>query len=137
MTFNIDNLAVKGSPPMPEYSMLSIDNFQLNLHIGVTEEEREERQKVYVTIMIENKLDVDPGFYSDNINDVTDYESLLLKVKTLEERHFCLIERATQELLRICQPFVRRGSKIQVKVHKYPSIDGLISGVVYTVYAAV
>ena len=114
---------------------LTIENFQLNLKIGVSAAERKNAQKIFLNVKISVDGAVPPAEISDNIKDVSvNYDKLLQKIRQLERNEYKLIEHCAAEIYTIVHANVKEDACIiDVEVHKYPEIDNLIGGVKYKI----
>ena len=113
---------------------LSIENFQLSLKIGVTDEERQKPQHLYLNLKASREKEpADQAAKSDDIQDVmVNYDILLREIKHVEEKEYHLIEKLAADIHQIaCKSIADDGVSVVVEVQKYPEIHGLIGGVKY------
>lgn len=113
---------------------ISIENFQLSLKIGVTDEERQKPQHLYLNLKASMEAETtDQAANSDDIKDaMVDYDILLKTIKQVEEKEYHLIEKLAADIYQITLEFIAdKRVKVGVEVQKYPEIKGLIGGVKY------
>ncbi len=95
---------------------LLIRDLQARCVIGVTEEERREKQEVIVNITL--LADLRAPAKSDRFEDTVDYRAIKKAVlATIEDSHYHLVEALAQEIADICleTPAVQ---SVQVTVEK-------------------
>lgn len=99
---------------MPD--LIHIRDLQLRTVIGITAEERRDRQDVLINIALET--DTRPAGRSDDIADAVNYRSLTKQVIALvESTQFCLVEKLAEDVAALCLR-AERVQRVQVSVEK-------------------
>ena len=99
---------------MPD--QIEIKDLRLRTLIGVTEDERRDRQEVLINLALE--MDTRAAGLSDNIDDTLNYRTLTKRLVALVEGgQFNLVEKLAEELAAVClaEP---RAQRVRVTVEK-------------------
>lgn len=111
---------------------LSINGLELSVHLGWTEEECQREQIVLLEVDI-SFSDIPKACATDNLDDTLCYSALITTIREkINNKKFRLIEFLTHELYQIIKAYLPEGSKIMVRLTKYPPIQGLTGGVCFT-----
>ena len=98
---------------------LILRDLELRLHIGVTEEERKEQQRVLLTV--EMAVDTRAAAKADDMASSIDYAMVAGELKTLEKTERKTVERLAEEAAELV--LKRFGaSSVTVTVMKFPAI---------------
>ena len=115
------------------HALLEIKSLELPVHLGITEEERQKRQKVGFDITVAlTKAPSDEE--SDQLKDSVCYHKICNSVnKLVSENSFSLIEKLAADLLKELKKTVPTLVRLQVSVHKIEApVSNLKGGVSYT-----
>jgi D-erythro-7,8-dihydroneopterin triphosphate epimerase len=95
---------------------IEIKDLLLRTHIGVTEQERRDRQDVLINLVLET--DTRAAGLSDDINDTVDYRALNKRlIAHVEGTTFNLVEKLAEDLAALCLADPRV-SRVRVTVEK-------------------
>ena len=95
---------------------IHIRDISLRCIIGVTEQERQQKQDVTVSVCLH--VDLNKAAKSDNFADTVDYKALKQRILALvEESHFHLIEALADAVAQACLEF-DRVEQVDVVVQK-------------------
>ena len=121
MRFNTDKLSSK----------IQLDELEIQLHLGVSEEEREKPQSVWISLTFEF-FALPESTSSDLISGTVNYSSLskLLKnefngsnIKTIEYMGFRAFNLVSQD--------IDQAGRVTLSLRKFPSISGLKGGALF------
>ena len=121
MRFNTDKLNSK----------IQLDELEIQLHLGVSEEERAKIQSVWVSLTFEF-FTLPESTSSDLISETVNYSSLskLLKnefngsnIKTIEYMGFRAFNLVSQDIDQV--------GRLTLSIRKFPSISGLKGGALF------
>ena len=121
MRFNTDKLNSK----------IQLDELEIQLHLGVSEEEREKTQSVWISLTFEF-FALPESTSSDMISGTVNYSSLskLLKsefngsnIKTIEYMGFRAFNLVSEEIDQV--------GRLTLSIRKFPSISGLKGGALF------
>ncbi|MBT5236828.1 dihydroneopterin aldolase [Candidatus Peregrinibacteria bacterium] len=73
-----------------------IQDLKVSTHIGITEEERADKQELKVSVWI--RTDIQAIAKSDDINDAIDYAEVALKIQELGETERKTLERFVEDI---------------------------------------
>lgn len=113
---------------------ICIESLQLNLHIGVEEWERSEKQKVFISLRLQPNYILSAA-YSDNISETINYHTLSLRIKELETKEYKLIEKLASDVFSVVSLFLSKEYKItgkcniEICIQKYPKVESFTDGV--------
>jgi 7,8-dihydroneopterin aldolase/epimerase/oxygenase len=107
--------------------MLQIKQLELMVHLGWPEEERKEKQQIYIDIDI---FFPEPpkACETDSLDDTICYDELIKKIKhKIDAQSFKLIEH----LAKVIYSEIKTAIPVDIMVHVYknPNIEGLAKGV--------
>ena len=109
---------MRGAPEGPRSDRLTVHGLRVMAHIGVTEEERRERQRLEVDIVIE--ADLEAAGRSGDLGRTIDYRQVADGVRTLlEERPWRLVEAAARASLDLLLERFPQADGARVRVRKY------------------
>lgn len=105
--------------------VLSIKDLAIDINLGVPEEERAKKQRVFLTVNIDcNYSDSDLG--ADDYNKVKCYDSIICEIyNKLEGKEFHLIESLNLFILQILEKGFTGDAKISLRILKRPIIKGI------------
>jgi 7,8-dihydroneopterin aldolase/epimerase/oxygenase len=104
--------------------VLFIKDLVVPMHIGVTEDERNSPQNIFIDIELKFK-ELPKGCSSDNISETICYKSICDEIYNHIKKHeFNLIERLSSEIYDLLDE-KSLFSKIRLLVKKKPVIEGL------------
>jgi FolB domain-containing protein len=104
---------------------LSLDQLELQVHLGWTEAERQEPQLVLVSIEI-NFIDMPEGCIDDELDNTLCYDKLSqLLVKLVADKHFKLLEFLAKSLFDAVQGSLSKGDRLTLEVSKKPPMENL------------
>ena len=106
-----------------ENSQLSIIDYELSVHIGISAKERELKQKILVSIMI-NFKNFPRATITDNVNDTLCYHNICDKLKLLNDKVFSTIEYLCQQVYNLLYEIIEP-NYFQLEVRKFPVIENL------------
>ena len=108
---------------------ITLQQLELNVFLGWTEQERQQAQTV--TVDIDLALPAPPvACTSDQLDDTYCYADLIEKIKKeIEGKPFRLIEKLSHSIYQTVKNTLPADIKINVTVSKKPSISGLTGGV--------
>ena len=121
MRFNTDKLNSK----------IQLDELEIQLHLGVSEEEREKTQSVWISLTFEF-FALPESTSSDLISGTVNYSSLskLLKsefnggnIKTIEYMGFRAFSLVSEEIDQV--------GRLTLSIRKFPTISGLKGGALF------
>ena len=94
---------------------ITIEDLEVNFHIGVPDEERSKAQKLLITI--EMQLNLEPSALNDDLNKTIDYFEVSQAIKNLgENRSWSLIETLGNDICRfILNNFKPKSVRVAVK----------------------
>ena len=104
-------------------SKLIITDYELDVFIGITEKEREQKQKIKLTIEIYFK-DIPNATNSDNIKDTICYHNLCNTLKQFNNNVYSTIEFITQQMFKLLNNIIYPNN-LRLKVKKFPVIENL------------
>ncbi len=108
-------------------SQLNIIDYELSVHIGISAQEREMKQKVFVSIMI-NFKSLPRATITDNVNDTLCYHNICYKLKLLNDKVFSTIEYLCHQVYNLLYEIIEP-NYFQFEVRKFPVIENLKGGV--------
>jgi FolB domain-containing protein len=80
---------------------INIKDLHLRTVIGINEEERRDRQDVFINIMMD--VDMRRAGESDDIDDAVNYRTLTKRIiQLVEDSQFYLVEKMAAEIAAIC-----------------------------------
>jgi len=112
---------------------LTIKKLEFFLNIGWGEEERAQKQSVFVDIQL---------FFSkppnacktDELSDTFCYDALIQQLKnTIQSKEFRLIEHVAHQIYHLTQSILSQKNELKIKIFitKFPPIFGLTEGVCF------
>lgn len=107
--------------PNKYFSGIRLRRIELNVHLGVSEEERSKKQPVLIDLLF--RFTQPPkAHHSDNINDTYCYDTLLQQmIRETESREFCLIEHMATHIYHVVKKYIADdSSRLLVSVTKDP-----------------
>lgn len=118
--------------PYDKKATLFIRRLELTIHLGWTDEERQQEQIVL--------LDVDITFakppqacITDDLQDTLCYATLIAYLReNIEKKNFRLIEHLGFEIFTLIKTHLSLPATVQVHITKHPSIPGLSGGVCFS-----
>lgn len=109
---------------MTHASSLLLNGLELNVHLGCSDHERSEQQVVTVDIDI-CFANPPKACVTDDLNDSWCYATLIKEIQNhINGKAFHLIEHLSYEIYNIIKPLLAEGSRIIVRTHKHPPIEG-------------
>jgi dihydroneopterin aldolase len=114
-------------------SRLSLKDFIVNVHLGVTAEERKTSQPVSFSVEIDYQ-ELPKGCFTDKIEEADDYDLISQKIKSLAlAKEYCLIEHLALEIFNSLHS---GHQKMRLKVHKVNvPIENLKGGSVFEIWS--
>lgn len=115
-------------------SEITLNKLHLKLFIGITEEEQNIKQDVYIYVKLkQNKLPT--ACITDDIKGTICYSQIAEKInKFCEGKKFNLIEFLSFQLYNIIKDIVKDEYKVWLKVEKVkPPIENLLDGAHFTI----
>ena len=102
-----------------------INNLILNMHIGVTSEERRKKQRIIVNLEIE--VQPNHNWKEDNIDNVLSYIDVINGVEKITEmKHFKLVETFAEYIAEYCLSF-DQSRNVKVSIQKPDVLDDIKS----------
>lgn len=112
--------------PPHDYTKIIINKMALNMFIGVHDFEKEQKQKVLVSV--EATLTNDGHWQADELGNTLNYETLVNGISNIADRaHINLVETFAEEIAQLCLKDPRVNT-VKVKVEK-PDIFAFIGSV--------
>lgn len=114
------------------FSSLRIKDLSLLVNLGVTSEERSQRQEVLVSVEI--RFSSPPtGIKSDTLNQTICYSDISDKIRGYcLGREFQLIEKLGGDIYQLLRETTRNEDLIFIQVHKVaPPVEGLRGGTIF------
>lgn len=110
-------------------SYFTLNQLELQVHLGWEEWERMQAQTVWIDIHIQ--FDQPPrACYTDSLKDTVCYDTLTQKIKlATSQQSFRLIEYLAQVIYKIIQDNCSLSCRTKIGVRKKPVIDDLNGGV--------
>lgn len=104
----------------------SLQALELNVSIGITEEERSELQMVLCDVSFE--ADSSQGEISDRIEDVVNYQQIydVIKELTREGQSWNLLEKLHKDIQIVLEKTFSDIQHIEVALTKFPFEDGAV-----------
>lgn len=114
-------------------SRLSLKDFIVNVHLGVTNEERKTSQPVSISVEVDY-VELPKGCFTDKIEEADDYDLISQKIKTLAlAKEYCLIEHLAFEIFNSLQLDLKN---MKLSVHKVNvPIENLKGGSVFEIWS--
>ena len=110
-------------------STLSINRLELPINIGWPEEERAEKQIVFVDINFSFPA-LPSAFQNDDLKDTICYQTLIENIRQfVQHKYFRLVEHFCYELHQFIKTQYAVPAYLSVQIRKYPCINGLTEGV--------
>lgn len=114
------------------YATLFIRRLELQVNLGWRKKERNQEQAI--------ELDLDIRFpklpkacITDNLDDTICYAQLIEAIRnSIATKNFKLIEHLSAEIYTIAKAHLPKQSKLNVRLTKYPNIEGLNDGVCFS-----
>ena len=100
-----------------------INKYELEAFIGISQEERVQKQKIILTIEI-FFTDIPKAMSSDNITDTICYYNLCNKLKQFNNKVYCTIEFFAQQVFELLNNIIYPNS-LRLEVKKFPVIENL------------
>ena len=116
----------------PVYSQLNLNEFELKLHLGWPEQERQTTQVVAITIKI--RFSKTPtACDNDQLDDTICYDTLLTAIKShCQTKIYRLIEHLACDIYNLLKTKQAQPANYLVRVHKIKvPIDGLNGGATF------
>lgn len=111
------------------HSRLTIRDLELNVNLGWPEKERLQEQRVLLDIEI-RFLQPLKACMTDNLQDTICYATLTQTLRNeISGKKFSLIEHLAHTLYQILKSQLPEQTHLNVRLTKYPNIEGLLSGV--------
>lgn len=103
-------------------SKLSINDLSLNLHLGVTPQEREKKQKVLLNLGI-IFLSLPSACTTDKPEDCICYDALIQSIRNFcDKKEFLLIEYLCYQLYQFIKDNISKECKLDLTIEKKPPI---------------
>lgn len=111
---------------------LHVRGLKLNVNLGWRNQERQEGQGVLLDIIIQ--FENSPlACTSDELEDTICYATLAQHIRNhIHNKHYRLIEHLTAEIYNLIKTVLSPTDKLRISLTKYPKVDGLTGGVVFT-----
>jgi dihydroneopterin aldolase len=110
---------------------LYIRSLELNLNLGWRSKERGSEQAVFMDMEIRFK-EIPEACTTDNLKDTICYAELIEKIRAhTEAKQYRLIEHLTKDIYTLAKQHLPKEADINVRLTKYPRIDGLKDGVCF------
>jgi dihydroneopterin aldolase len=114
------------------YATLSIRHLELHVNLGWRKKERSHEQAIL--------LDLDIRFPSlpkacmtDDLEDTVCYAQLIEEIRTqVATKNYKLIEHLSAEIYTIAKTHLPKKSQLNVRIIKYPKVEGLTDGVCFS-----
>ena len=100
-----------------------ISKYELEVFIGISQEERTHKQKIILTIEI-FFTEMPQAMNSDNIKDTICYYNLCNELKQFNDKLYCTIEFLAQQIFELLNNMVYPNS-LRLEVKKFPIIENL------------
>ncbi|MSO13416.1 dihydroneopterin aldolase [Rickettsiales endosymbiont of Trichoplax sp. H2] len=100
-----------------------ISKYELEVFIGISQEERTHKQKIILIIEI-FFTEVPQAINSDNIKDTICYYNLCNKLKQFNNKVYCTIEFLAQQIFELLNNIIYPNS-LRLEVKKFPMIENL------------
>lgn len=111
---------------------LSINGFELPVHLGWPDAERQQAQIIRIDLQIQF-ASPPKACVTDQLQDTFCYDKLLNHLhEKIDTREFRLIEHLAAEIHSLLQPLLPSEAKLTVNLLKFPSINGLTGGVTFS-----
>ena len=108
---------------------LSIREVELNIHLGLLENERVEAQAILFDIDL-SFATPPKGCQSDSIEDVVCYAELLEHLRThIPQKEYHLIEHLAHDIYLLVKQKVPPETRVAIQLYKHPKLEGLSGGV--------
>ena len=105
---------------------IEIENLTLLASIGILPKERQERQRIIISVTIESPIEV--GVTAEAIESLTSYAEVVARIEALiASRHFDLVEQLAREILLI--GFIHPSVKLVEVAVKKPDIIASVQSV--------
>jgi len=102
----------------------SLQNIELSVYLGITEEEQSTPQTVRVSVSF--TADTRAAEQSDNITDTADYQAVYDRIKSLAEGKWNLLEKLHADLLTALKEKFPELKNITLQIEKRPWEDGSV-----------
>lgn len=111
---------------MTTHNVLAINNLELNIHLGWPDEERLQKQTVWLDVKMQFHA-APKACASDQLDDTVCYQQLIGNLRQhLAEKQFRLVEHLTHDIYDFIQAAAPKETKISVVLTKQPKqIQGL------------
>lgn len=110
---------------MNPYNLLAINGLELDVFLGWPDEERLQKQKVWLDVKMRFAAAL-KACVSDDLNDTVCYQHLIHDLREhLIDKKFKLVEHLTHEIYRFIETNVPKDTAIFVTLTKQPQITGL------------
>lgn len=101
---------------------LFLKDIALNIHLGVTAEEREKPQPINIDLSIRYKNTMPIGCHTDDLHDTVDYAAIVQEINAFcAKREFCLIEYLCFELHLLIKSLIPATTKLNLSIKKKPA----------------
>ncbi len=90
-----------------------LEDIELEFNIGVTQEERENKQKILIDIELNTNLEK-PG-QTDDINDTINYSEVYKEIEKLTNKEFKLLESLANNITDVVVKNFNTNIKVRVK----------------------
>lgn len=116
---------------MNKHAILTLNDFELAVHLGVSAEERAHKQTVLLNLTL-HFGNTPKAVQTDNIADAMCYQQLTESINVkIGERAFYLVEHLAHEIYVIIREHAPKNTRINVGVTKFPKISGLRGGICF------
>lgn len=110
---------------MNSYNLLAINGLELNTFLGWPDEERLQKQTVWLDVKMRFAT-APKACVSDDLNDTVCYQHLIAELRQhLADKQFKLVEHLTHEIYTFIESAVPKETAIFITLTKRPPINGL------------
>lgn len=113
------------------YTKLYIRKLELSVNLGWRNPERKLKQGIELDLEISFPLPP-KACVTDNLDDTLCYDELISTLREkIRTKKYRLVEHLCAEIYTLTKSHLPKKSKLNVKLTKYPKIQGLINGVCF------
>jgi len=113
------------------HSLLNIKDYKITLYIGVSTDEQNNMQDIYIDIEVKFKSLPD-AIATDNVKDSECYAVICDRLKCLNGKKIKTIEFLANQSFLIIKKYLA-SHYINIHIKKRPVIDGLQGGVIFSI----
>lgn len=111
---------------------LTINGFELPVHLGWPDAERQQSQIIRVDLSIQFATSP-KACVTDQLQDTFCYDKLLSHLHThVRDKEYRLIEHLAADIHQLLKPLLPSDIKLTVRLLKFPAINGLTGGVTFS-----